>query len=407
VGSDPIGRFGCGESYLLPVVLVPICGLVALLAIIFSVYLFKQWRDRTDIILPNPWFWEMNRIKEEEYLINDTEPPFWYKQVFLKSKSRELTLLNYLLAGLDFGDIKIANCWAIASTSLATAMSATFNVQKARFIAAPDKFCSEKWKSFPNQTHRHKTIDYFLDNAHKWSWNKENSISEGLILPVVHGTEASLAWKIAAGGFATLSTLDAGFYGKGIYFSTSALYTLPYFANKRSPAILICLTAPGNPYPVTESPNTLNSLVGKPLLSGYQSHYVVTMSSGFPLAEKHWEVEQKYDELVLNQEAQIVPLFLLEIDPRNLMSLVSEFLDKTPPKTKDRERSENRISDDDNRSETKTQVGERSTPALDNVSRQDNENRHIAPESEHSENDPVLDNKSRRPLDTQSRQQKS
>jgi len=315
-----------------------------------------------------------------------------------------------LIEGLDFGDIQIANCWAIAPTSLATALSATFNVQKARFIAAPDKFCSDRWKSLLNQSHRKKTIDHFLDIAHKWSWNKENSISEGLILPVVHGTEASLAWKIAAGGFATLSTLDAGFYGKGIYFSTSALYTLPYFANRRSPAILICLTAPGNPYPVTESPNTKTSLVGKPLLSGYQSHYVVTTSSGFPLSEKHWELEQKYDELVLNQEAQIVPLFLLEIDPRNLMTLVSQFLDKTPPqKTKDRERSENRISDDEERhsdTSAKTQVGERSTPALDNVSRQENENRHIEPEGEHSENEPVLD-KSRRPLDNQSRQQKS
>jgi hypothetical protein len=35
--------------------------------------------------------------------------------------------------------------------------------------------------------------------------------------------------KICGTGFANLSSLDDGFYGKGIYFTTYALYALPYF----------------------------------------------------------------------------------------------------------------------------------------------------------------------------------
>jgi hypothetical protein len=50
------------------------------------------------------------------------------------------------------------------------------------------------------------------------------------ILPVIHGTALATAWKICATGFANLSCLDDGFFGKGIYFTTYALYALPYFA---------------------------------------------------------------------------------------------------------------------------------------------------------------------------------
>lgn len=33
-----------------------------------------------------------------------------------------------------------------------------------------------------------------------------------------------IAQKISETGFAALSSIDAGFYGKGIYFTTSAMY---------------------------------------------------------------------------------------------------------------------------------------------------------------------------------------
>jgi len=146
---------------------------------------------------------------------------------------------------------------------------------------------------------------------------------------VVHGTELGLAWKIASAGFAALSTLDAGFYGRGIYFSSSAMYTLPYFANKRCPAILICLTAPGNPYPVIENPNNKDiTMLGRPMISGFQSHYVITGPNGFPPTERKLERIKRYDELVIGQEAQIAPIFLLEIDNSNLSLLMANFLKK-------------------------------------------------------------------------------
>jgi len=137
------------------------------------------------------------------------------------------------------------------------------------------------------------------------------------ILPTLHGTDESVAWKICRSGFATLALLDAGWYGSGIYFTTDARYALPYFGTKQQPALLIALLIPGNIYPVTESHLTLsNSMVGKPIPGGYQSCYVHTQKSGFVC--KVVEPEY-YDEIVIAQETQVLPVFLLTIEAKSIV----------------------------------------------------------------------------------------
>jgi len=133
-----------------------------------------------------------------------------------------------------------------------------------------------------------------------------------------------MAWKIASEGFANLSTIDTAFYGNGIAFSSSASYTVPYFSNTRKPAILICFTIPGNPYPVIEHPKDELNLYGKALVPGYQSHYVVTTAAGFPLKLQDWNRQLKrYDELVIYQETQAVPIFLIQVDTSNMNAVLS------------------------------------------------------------------------------------
>jgi hypothetical protein len=41
---------------------------------------------------------------------------------------------------------------------------------------------------------------------------------------VVHGTGLEVGQSICGTGFVALSSLDAGYYGKGIYFTTNSLY---------------------------------------------------------------------------------------------------------------------------------------------------------------------------------------
>lgn len=79
------------------------------------------------------------------------------------------------------------------------------------------------------------------------------------ILAVIHGTSLDRAWKICQSGFATLSMIDKGFYGAGIYFTTYANYSLPYmkqmfisllfsYLNHLEPAIIISFLLPGVMY---------------------------------------------------------------------------------------------------------------------------------------------------------------
>eukprot|EP01127_Copromyxa_protea_P015391 TRINITY_DN4423_c0_g1_i5.p1 TRINITY_DN4423_c0_g1~~TRINITY_DN4423_c0_g1_i5.p1 ORF type:complete len:215 (+),score=42.04 TRINITY_DN4423_c0_g1_i5:38-682(+) len=160
------------------------------------------------------------------------------------------------------------------------------------------------------------TFEQFQKRANECNWNQPNT---PVILPAIHGTDFHIAWKICATGFANLSSLDDGFFGKGIYFTTYALYALPYFAKKERPAIIISFILPGNPFPVVENPNLKGSKVGTAIVSGYNSHYVKTLASGYPPPAP--QENGLFDEIVVPQEAQIMPVFLLRLDTRNLASL--------------------------------------------------------------------------------------
>jgi len=117
-------------------------------------------------------------------------------------------------------------------------------------------------------------MDEYNKLVTRHDWNTPDDITPLLI--VAHGTDLGVGWTIASNGFAALATLDAGFYGKGIYFTTYVKYTIPYCCSKSNPAILICLLLPGNPFPVCEDPSKPESFLGQPIQSGYQSHYVRT-----------------------------------------------------------------------------------------------------------------------------------
>eukprot|EP01124_Arcella_intermedia_P022166 TRINITY_DN3250_c0_g6_i1.p1 TRINITY_DN3250_c0_g6~~TRINITY_DN3250_c0_g6_i1.p1 ORF type:complete len:134 (-),score=35.45 TRINITY_DN3250_c0_g6_i1:29-430(-) len=110
---------------------------------------------------------------------------------------------------------------------------------------------------------------------------------------------------------------------------------------------MICWLIPGNPYPVTEHPkkekkessststgNTdpvrekpkmkESSLCGKALFPGYQSHYVLTNVKGFPIKS----IKSKntiFDEIVIEQEQQVVPAFIISPQKKHLKDLLKKF----------------------------------------------------------------------------------
>lgn len=166
----------------------------------------------------------------------------------------------------------------------------------------------------------------YQEMLQRFSWN---STAQVPILPTVHGTGMSVAWKIAESGFVSLASLDAGYFGQGIYFTSSALYALPYARQKEDPAIVVSFVMPGNIYPVTENHKGEDTLMGAPIKQpGYNSHYAITTQQGDICSKPQTPC---FDELVIEQEAQIVPAFIFKLDPTaNLHALYHQFERQVP-----------------------------------------------------------------------------
>jgi len=156
-----------------------------------------------------------------------------------------------------------------------------------------------------------------------WSWNAgSEDITQIPVLAAVHGTELDTAWKIVNSGFVALQKLDSGYYGKGIYLTSSAWYTIQYCSTAAKPCIVICLVIPCNPYPVVESPKGPDKFVGKVIMQGYQSHYVLTTLKGSPITDRHYE--KIYDEMVIQGEEQVLPIFVLSVNKGKLLSTIKK-----------------------------------------------------------------------------------
>jgi len=159
-------------------------------------------------------------------------------------------------------------------------------------------------------------------NESPWNQHIDPQHPELPIMPVLHGTDLKIAEKICQTGFATTSSLDAGYYGQGMYFSTYALYCLPYFCTRKEPVILLCYALPGNIFPVVESPKAADHLVGAALKTGYQSHYILTNRQG---EISDFGSPDHFDELVIPQESQVIPAYILRIGKANLVALGKEW----------------------------------------------------------------------------------
>jgi len=211
---------------------------------------------------------------------------------------------------LGFGDLKTTKVTAIYNPTLVSVFAGTFTVFKSRMFTPV--FQSATWKRNDSTGARAFVLQNYHDFVSRCPWNDDDTPA---IIPVAHGTNAHTGYAICQTGFASLSLLDQGFYGRGIYFSTKALYTYPYFATKKEPAIIVSFLLPGNPYPVIEHHKSKETLLGAAIKPGYNSHYVLTESNGDVYSDPSKEI---FDEIVIGQESQVVPVYLVEISHTDL-----------------------------------------------------------------------------------------
>lgn len=135
-----------------------------------------------------------------------------------------------------------------------------------------------------------------------------------------HGTpDLDTCWKIAESNFhdphERTETTDQGWFGSGTYFtqypSYGAMYALQH-------TLLFSWVLMGRAYPVTQSPSSKDSLVGKSCVEGYNSHYVLVRGHGLNKVPAPHDPE--YDEIVVFSKNQILPrcIFHYSIRPGSL-----------------------------------------------------------------------------------------
>jgi len=238
--------------------------------------------------------------------------------------------LNYC-DGADLEE-SITEVYAVYNSRLVNNFIGGREIISARINDDPSIFAAEEWKNDDPSGRREWVKKMLLKKIDACLWNAGEKVP---IIPVIHGTSKEIALKICQAGFANLSSLDDGWYGKGIYFSTSAMYCIPYFLERKNPAVLICFLCPGNPYPVTEKYRGKRSLLGKALKSKYQSHYVAVNKQGMIVPKDDIGKTRIYDEIVIPQENQVIPIYVVCFTPDNSDKFKQIFQRELPDSVKE------------------------------------------------------------------------
>ena len=139
---------------------------------------------------------------------------------------------------------------------------------------------------------------------------------------MLQGTSEAAAWKICQQGFGVVGTLDDGFYGAGVYFTSKLGYADKYAKSgpDGSKPFIVSMVIPGNSFPVVEHPFAADGssanpsgFKGKGCRGGYQSHFTLVdgrdINTAFPLRGPI-DAATAADELVTFEGAQTLPLFV-------------------------------------------------------------------------------------------------
>lgn len=238
----------------------------------------------------------------------------FYSRVYGRESEEFRRVETILTTHFSRGNVKVAEITAIYNKALLVSFVNQWKIMTTRKIQAPEHFFT---CTYSKDGAKMAVMAYFQKMIlNFWPYNQDLQVS---LVPALHGTNQLVAEKIAQTGFASLSSLDSGYYGKGIYFTTSILYTLPYACMHREPALILSYLNMGNVFPVTENHKGDKSLLGTPIKTGYNSHLVLTAKNG----TIHYLGDDQgivCDEIVVGQESQILPAFIIRLDYESCMT---------------------------------------------------------------------------------------
>jgi hypothetical protein len=152
-----------------------------------------------------------------------------------------------------------------------------------------------------------------------------------------HGCSVEVARKIAMTGVADLRRFDGGWFGAGVYLTPEASYALMYSGTENKKCIVGCWVIVGSCYPVTRThdydnaedfseksiskfhPSYPNPKLrnDKALEKGFDAHFASVSSD----VEFHSSRNPQFDELILKQEVQVLPRYIVILEPADTRHL--------------------------------------------------------------------------------------
>lgn len=146
-----------------------------------------------------------------------------------------------------------------------------------------------------------------------------NGLQNVNLVPAWRGSKKKSYYLIGEEGHLTpqecrsrgITLEDEGFFGSGIYMTQYPSYGFQYAVDD---VLLLSWVLMGRVYPVTESVHD-NALKGKPVLEGYDSHYILTRRWGkfadvAPM-DASGKIDLNGDELLVRLSSQCLPRYLV------------------------------------------------------------------------------------------------
>lgn len=291
----------------------------------------RKLKEMAGLIAPRPLVKKqsMSLLSLSVCLLFSTKPmnssllPSFFNQLVLKegptsSRWTELVKMIELLGGQG-SQIKVA--FDIEDPEYLSMFEGNRKQLFQQQQNAPAKFQSHDYLELKGSERRQKYLGLLekryqpslelLGEGENIKGGKKAEECKTKVIIQAHGTSESTGWMIAQGGFGIAPSLDAGWYGEGIYFTSRLEYAIDYCNRFVKSVLVISIVNPGNAFPVIERPDDpKEGLKGSKCRGGYQSHYCVTGKGVYPVSEGNL-MDDSRDEVVVFDRAQALPKFIV------------------------------------------------------------------------------------------------
>lgn len=291
----------------------------------------------------SPWKFS-DRIYEEmkPQVLNSDNP---YKICSVKNTDPEYDFLLTYFNHSPPTKYQIKNVYCVHSPTLTNAFVSYLEIieskgEKFKQDLPHDKHYNhrmetlDRWKGIVNQFYPIK-----IERA-----TRTDTLFKARLAAFWHGSSEPKCKSICGSGFTyfgkhhfvhpnaergSMASTDPGYFGSGMYFTTSAEYASKYSNGH----LMLAFVSMNEPYPVISDvahPNKCSDMKILETLSGYQTYnaHYIPVASIRPNSHECMEYypcfanqQAAWDEIVVFQEAQALPRFWVELEPNMVKSM--------------------------------------------------------------------------------------